>query len=475
MTALQLKPIRLSRAVLICAAVLLSGTANAGDHVKIQFSDDLKEAQVKACFAGSAPRRLTTHDNAKHFIKYLKSDGNSLKTDFRWNALYLKGLKSNSCIDYGIDLVKATKEENFRQALNVNGDILLATDLLFWQPSPLRAIDVEVILPEGMDVSAPWALLESEGNRRLFRPDLSPTTWGSKIAVGRFRVANIDLNGSTLRVATVGNFTVRQRSDVLTWMEEAARSVAQVHGKFPQPSPQLLVVAIGERGEPIPWAQVMRGGGVAGHFYIDQHRSLKEFSDDWTPTHELAHMLIPFVSSRDRWLSEGLASYYQNVLRGRDGRLPEAIAWQKLHAGFERGVKGTQGLPLSQASRDMGESGSYMRVYWSGAAILMLADVELRRRTNGEHSLDSALEGLYQCCMANTRSWRARELFDRLDEITGTDVFSKLYQRHVGATDFPDAFSLYEELGLVLKKNRIKLDDGAPYAGIRRAIAGAEE
>ena len=54
-------------------------------------------------------------------------------------------------------------------------------------------------------------------------------------------------------------------------------------------------------------------------------------------------MLMPYISSRDRWLSEGLASYYQNVLRARDGRLTDTQAWQLLYEGFQRGKKNTNG------------------------------------------------------------------------------------------------------------------------------------
>ena len=65
---------------------------------------------------------------------------------------------------------------------------------------------------------------------------------------------------------------------------------------------------------------------------MDPDRPLDDLRTDWTATHEFSHLLLPYVSRRDRWLSEGLASYYQNVLRARDGRLSETDAWRKLDA-----------------------------------------------------------------------------------------------------------------------------------------------
>lgn len=144
-----------------------------------------------------------------------------------------------------------------------------------------------------------------------------------------------------------------------------------------------------EVSEPVPWAHIMRGGGIAAEFYIDETRPISDFRSDWTATHELSHMLLPYVSSRDRWLSEGLASYYQNILRARDGRLTEEQAWQKLLSGFERGKRATRGGSLANATRS-GRAAT-MRIYWNGAAIMLMADTRLRELTGGQQSIDTAL------------------------------------------------------------------------------------
>jgi predicted metalloprotease with PDZ domain len=179
-------------------------------------------------------------------------------------------------------------------------------------------------------------------------------------------------------------------------------------------------------------------------------------------------MLLPYVSSRDRWLSEGLASYYQNVLRARDGRLSEQEAWQRMHAGFERGRRATRKETLSEATRSGWRS--TMRVYWSGAAMMLKADSRLRALSDGEQSLDSALEMLSKCCMARGRSWRARDLFAELDRLTGYTIFSDLYDDHVLDNEFPDVQSTFTKLGIVPRYGSITIDDGAPWKTIRRAI-----
>ena len=89
-----------------------------------------------------------------------------------------------------------------------------------------------------------------------------------------------------------------------------------------------------------------------------------------------------------------------------------------------------------------------MRVYWEGAAMMLLADQRLRSRTGGAQSLDSALAQLRACCLSPDTGWQARELFAKLDELTQTSVFAELYEAHVASTAFPPVAEAYRLLGL---------------------------
>jgi predicted metalloprotease with PDZ domain len=108
-----------------------------------------------------------------------------------------------------------------------------------------------------------------------------------------------------------------------------------------------------------------------------------------------------------------------------------------------------------------------MRVYWSGAAIMLKADSELRMQSGGRQSLDSALAALQECCFDNKHSWRAQELFSELDRLTDTSVFTRLYREHVLDDEFPDVDYTFEQLGLVLRSDSIRLDPDAPWGRIR--------
>jgi hypothetical protein len=258
------------------------------------------------------------------------------------------------------------------------------------------------------------------------------------------------------------------------WVADAAGMVGALYGRFPFPQVQVMVVPNARAREPTPWAFVVRGGGPAVHFLINQRRSMSEFYEDWTAAHEFSHLLLPFVDPRDAWLSEGLATYYQNVLRARAGRLTANEAWGKLHAGFGRGSGEATDLTLAEATRRMYSSRLFMKVYWTGTAMMLLADLQLRQISNGAQSLDTVLAEFNACCFNAHREWRARELFARFDELSGTDVFTSLLEQHIDSTRFPDLSGAYRDLGLVSTGRNLRLVADAPSVHLRDAIMNGD-
>jgi hypothetical protein len=380
----------------------------------------------------------------------------------------LRSLQADDCVSWRVNLTNTTEAGDYRLALRLEDAILTAGNLWFWRDDDLRPIRVDVDLPEQAALSVPWKERVDSSGKTYYLPGRTPFSWSSKLAIGYFKIRRIPVGGTGLRLAVLGDTGSKRPEDFATWIDEAAQSVASVYGRFPQSQPQVLVVAVGRQRDAVPWARMIRGGGAAVEFFVDPGRPFSEFREDWTATHELSHMLLPYVSSRDRWLSEGMASYYQNVLRSRDGRLSEEQAWQKLDAGFERGKRATQGGSLARASRS-GRS-STMRVYWGGAAIMLKADAQLRAISQGRHSLDSALESLHDCCFEEGKTWRAKHLFAELDRLTTHDVFTMLYNEHALDDAFPDVDRTYSKLGVVRKSGSISLDPRAPWERIRDSI-----
>jgi len=127
-------------------------------------------------------------------------------------------------------------------------------------------------------------------------------------------------------------------------------------------------------------------------------------------------------------------------------------------------------MTLAQATESMYRGGTHMRVYWEGAAMILIADVRLRQITAGKQSMDTALAALNECCSSAERAWSGRELFDKLDEITGATVFRELYDQHVASKDFPDLTQAYRSLGITARGASIELAPEGREKQLRDAI-----
>ena len=116
----------------------------------------------------------------------------------------------------------------------------------------------------------------------------------------------------------------------------------------------------------------------------------------------------------------------------------------------------------------------YMRVYWSGAAIALIADVELRQRTHGAMSLDRVLDELAQCCLPTQDRWRPSALMEKMDAIAGTGTFMRLYEMYVERPVFPDVDRVLDVLGLGPQRPPAGSVAARTAANLRHAIMGGE-
>jgi len=227
---------------------------------------------------------------------------------------------------------------------------------------------------------------------------------------------------------------------------------------------------IGPSREAVPFAQVVRNGGVCVEFFIDAARPLKEFITDWTATHELSHSLLPFVVREQAWLSEGMATYYQYILMARDGRLTPQQAWTRILKGFKKGRAGASRKNLEQTAADMSAMHSFHNVYWSGAAMMLRADVRLRQISNNNFSLDDILKQVQPFLKGSQEEWSGMEMMQLFDRFSGTTVFMDIYNRYVPGSRFPVDAAFLEKMGIIEDRNGIHLKDNAPASAIRRAI-----
>lgn len=157
--------------------------------------------------------------------------------------------------------------------------------------------------------------------------------------------------------------------------------------------------------------------------------------------------LHPWVERDGAWLYEGLASYYQQVARGRSGVFSPAETWAALERGFERGRRSGTGRTLREESRRMRETHSFRRVYWAGAAVAFRWDVELLRRTDGRRDLGAALRDLARDLPLRRRVHTVDEVLDALDARLERPLFRPVAEQALASAEFPEVDDLFAAVG----------------------------
>jgi len=251
----------------------------------------------------------------------------------------------------------------------------------------------------------------------------------------------IEVPGATLNLEIKGSVDHKNAVKMERWVRESATQVTLAYGRFPVPAPRVVIVpsesSSSRDNSPVPFGRVTRRGGETVELYVDVERPLDDLSSDWTATHEFSHLLLPRVSWRQKWISEGFASYYQNVLMARAGRYTTDQAILKLTQGFDRGRGSRPELSMNEAAQEGVRQARY-KIYWSGAAIALLADVGLRERSDGAESLDVVLDRFQRCCLPSQRRWSGPDLFTKFDSLIDEPVFMPLYHQFADSAGFPD-------------------------------------
>lgn len=455
--------------------LLAGGAAGAAQlpsaHYAVSVGPDLNTLTVHACFTPRAPDSLIGASHlAARAIRHatVKFGGHANAISPQGHVLALSPSPEDGCLNYSVDLAAIRDSEpGFDAAWQQDGALILGNGTWLWRPASGYRLEFTFDLPPGIALSTPW---EATGAHRYRAAD-TPVEWQGSVMLGRFVRQQIPVGTAELDVAIAGIRAPADLARIRHWLKTAAGEAAGVLGQLPVPRVQVLVMGLRGGRETAAYAATARGGGPALHITYNPALSDRAYRDDWIAVHEFSHLLLPYVDRRYAWLSEGLATYYQEVLRARSGRLSDREAWQALNDGFDRGDRQTNShLTLNQATRYSAHRGQVMRVYWTGAAIFLLADRQLRTQSHGTQSLDTVLARFNACCRNPDRTWEGPELLDKLDALAGTDLFGELGRRYMYSRYFPNLRPLFADLGVSLERGRVRLDDKAPAAGIRAAI-----
>lgn len=247
--------------------------------------------------------------------------------------------------------------------------------------------------------------------------------------------------------------------DVLRpWVQDAADAIKTYYGRFPVRQLRIAVTATDGRG--VQSGTTYTYGGALIRVSVGRDSSTVDLKRDWVMTHEMVHLTQPQLGDRFAWMQEGLAVYVEPIARAQVGQLSEEKVWGDMVRDMPKGLPaaGDQGLDNTH---------TWGRTYWGGAMFFLLADVGIREQTGNRYGLQHALRAMLD---SRGKDSNLRDLFAVGDRATHTNVLAKLYEQMRDTPVTPDLNDLWRRLGVTAVDGRVRFDDDAPLAQMRRAI-----
>jgi hypothetical protein len=421
-----------------------SGASLSPVRYELALDATLERLTETLCSEGPWTDRIVSiHAEARSRLvgaRVVRSDGTEVPLDVGVSGpleIEARTLSARDCVRLVFDV--ASSGGGMNGCFHTNALTACATSAFLVAAEPWRngaRHRVELSLPDGIDASPVFG--EDEAGLYL---DERSYRYVGYAAFGALARRELEVPGGCARVVVPRNADLSSSPHLEPWVRRAGLASAMITGRATARDVAILAIPTpGSDAMPVRFGIAGRGTRPSVIALIADTPG-PSLETDWTLVHELAHLAVPYVPSEDAWLSEGLATYHQEVLRARAGLQSAEDAWRALDDGFARGARDHSGLSLRDEARQMHASHAYTRVYWGGAAIAFLVDVALR--TSAGTTLDERLARLGD---RRDTTMDADALIEAIDDERG--LVRAVVSRWLDAAAFPDTREAYAALGL---------------------------
>jgi len=291
----------------------------------------------------------------------------------------------------------------------------------------------------------------------------TPPSGSSLAPLQAYRLSTIELPVAegTLVLAYAPRSVNLDAAQLETWVIDGARAVSAYYGRFPVR--RLQVVVEGADGKGPQSGTAFSFNPPVIRMTVGRATQDQDLAHDWMMTHEMVHLAFPRLGETHHWLEEGLATYVEPIARVQAGQLPPEQVWRDLIHGLPRG------LP-QPGDRGLDHTPTWGRTYWGGALFCLLAEIEIRKRTDNRHGLQDALRGVVEAGGNIEVVWTIGRALEVADRAVGVNVLTPLYADMRGTPVQVDLADLWRQLGVSVRDGDLAFDDDAPLAAVRKAI-----
>jgi len=459
---------RVSLVALVLAAMAgpvaaASASAPIADY-SVEAGDGARELRVQATFT-EAPSGggLEFEEGMGRYVReaQVASGRTWTAATVEDDALRTTGCRRGCRVRYRFGLDEAARGARNRNSAFEQGGALVAAPSVWLIRPAVRGpgrYRLRVTTPAGLSF-ATGIFPAGPGTYEANLADLPEAPYS---AFGPFETAHIRVTGGEVEVAVLPGEAGVDRTALVAWVERAAGDVAAYYGRYPLPRALVILIPGGRRA--VGFGTTMSNGGGSIMIWVGAAVSETDLRRDWVLTHEMVHLGLPNLPRAQHWMEEGLATYVEPIARARHGHLTVEEVWTDLVRRTPQGVPGAGGLDANRG---------FQAIYWGGALFWLLADVEIRERTDNRRSLEDALRAILDAGGSIAVTWPVERTLAAADRAVGVPVLGPLYARMAQSGESVDLPALWARLGLE-DAGGIRFRDDAPLARIRRAITAPE-
>jgi hypothetical protein len=369
----------------------------------------------------------------------------------------------NTKLRYAVDLADRAKgTRNFDRAAHVGNSFMAPLSTVLVVPAPLTAeisVKVRIHAPATLPFAVGLERADEPDTYQLMAHEIPVATY---FAFGKLEQRVLAIGDANLEVSKLDGALTQSFDELNAWIATSASAVRDFYGTFPVPRASVTVLPVPER-DGVLFGKVLPESAPGIALLVGQHASRKTLYSDWILVHELFHLGFPSFFGEGKWLDEGLATYYEPIIRVRAGLYTEEQLWQEVAEAMP------QGLPAF-TEHGLEKADDFRGIYWGGALACLIADVEARKR-DPRRGLETGLRALREAGGNACEVWSLSDAIATIDRALGAPTLAPIAAQHAAKGQAFDFEGLLRDLGVVRIAGRnVRLSDKAPLAGVRRAI-----
>ena len=311
-------------------------------------------------------------------------------------------------------------------------------------------IEVEFILPDGWGVLTPWNRIGNTGYR--FSVENQEDLTENYILIGKYDEVVAE-SGSTKVFIGLDSRFKSSKDEIQLTVEKYLNAYSQVFKDGPDHPVTLLINQYEEDTQ-----KRMEGHGRRDSVSILMDEIVNpDTKYEYGPFlgHEVFHIWngltsLSRFSSKEKWFSEGVTSYYSYIISRQLGYLSESEYLRKLERACEMYLSVSHEYAIGDNYRDS------RLAYQGGSLIAAVLDLQIRNHTKNRKNFNHVMQDMY------------RKFPDNTIEFTNEDIIrsvNKVYRK-----DMRLFFDKY-----VLGKERLPLKEYLAYAGLDFEITSYEK